>query len=291
MEWALQHGLTVFEISYRDPYSSMRDFSFDDYLFKGRGGDRRRTVDYGSPKVNTLSLCLGGTLNAVLVAYLEAKSEDLINSSTYFNTAVDFRDAGLLQESSPTRAQLTPSSKRWKGDYLAASDMAHTFDLLRANDLVFRYVASNWLMGEDPPDFDLLAWNNDSTRMPAKMHTYYLRKFWIENALAHDELEVTGTRLTASKSSTDSYFVAALNDHIVPWRTNYRTTQLFQGKRRFVLTSGGHVAGIVNPPSPKSKLWTNEELPAYPDQWLADAKETADTWWNDLGQLGSAPLG
>jgi len=165
--------------------------------------------------------------------------------------------------------------------YLAASDMAHTFDLLRANDLVFRYVVSNWLMGEGPPDFDLLAWNNDSTNMPAKMHTYYIQKCIIENGIANDELEVAGTRLTASKTSNDSYFVAALNDHIVPWRTNYWTTQLFQGKRRFVLTSGGHVAGIVNPPSPKSKLWTNQELPAYPDQWLAGAKKTADTWWND----------
>ena len=179
MEWALQHGLTVFQISYRNPDSSMRDFSFDDYLFKGplAAIDVVQSIT-GSPKVNTLSVCLGGTLNAVLVAYLEAKGEDVINSSTYLNTAVDFRDVGLLQDSlHRSRPQLTPSLKRWKG---AATWRRVTWptplSLLRANDLVFRYVASNWLMGEDPPDFDLLAWNNDSTRMPAKMHTYYLRK-------------------------------------------------------------------------------------------------------------------
>jgi polyhydroxyalkanoate synthase len=113
------------------------------------------------------------------------------------------------------------------------------------------------------------------------MHGYYLRRCWIENALAHDDLEVAGTKLMVSETRNDSYFVAAVNDHIVPWRANYRATQLLKGKRRFVMTSGGHVAGIVNPPSPKSKLWTNTKLPADPDRWLAGADETADTWWND----------
>jgi polyhydroxyalkanoate synthase subunit PhaC len=283
VEWAIQHGLTVFQISYRNPDGSMRDVSFDDYLFKGPLAAIEVVQSItGSPKVNTLSVCLGGTLNAVLVAYLEAKGEDVINNTTYLNTAVDFRDIGPLQDIFTDQAAVDAIvEKMEKRGYLAGSDMAHTFSLLRANDLVFRYLTSNWLMGEDPPDFDLLAWNNDSTNMPAKMHAYYIQRCIVDNAIAKDELEVEGTRLMFSKTSTDSYFVAALNDHIVPWRTNYRTTQLFHGKRRFVLTSGGHVAGVVNPPNPKSKHWTNEDLPADPDQWLAGAKETANTWWND----------
>jgi polyhydroxyalkanoate synthase len=299
VEWAVQHGLTVFAMSYRNPDSSMRDVSFDDYLLQGP----RAAVDVvrsitGADKVNTVSVCLGGTLNCVLVAYLEAHGEELVNSSTYLNTTIDFTDAGVLQDvfTDPATVDGLVEHMESRG-YLDAGEMAHTFDLLRANDLVFRYLQSSWLMGEDPPAFDLLAWNNDGTRMPAKMHAYYLRRCWIENALANDELEAAGTPLIVSKNHNDSYFVAAVNDHIVPWRANYRATQLFKGNRRFVLTSGGHVAGIVNPPSSKSQLWTNEDLPADPDQWRAGAHEVAGTWWDDWldwvrtrsGNLGPPP--
>ncbi|MGA3220470.1 MAG: alpha/beta fold hydrolase, partial [Acidimicrobiales bacterium] len=283
VEWALRHNFTVFAISYRNPDSSMRDFSFDDYMFKGPrvAIDVVRSIT-GSAKVNTLSVCLGGTLNAALVAYLDAKGEDLINSSTYLNALVDFGDAGTLHDVFTDQRVVEGLVQRMqRRGYLDGAAMAHTFDALRANDLIFRYVASNWLMGEDPPAFDVLAWNNDSTRMPAKMQAYYLRKCWIENALALDELDVAGTRLMVSKITNDAYLVAGVTDHIVPWRSNYRTTRLFQGKRRFVLSSGGHIAGIINPPRPQSKMWTNEELPADPDQWRAGAQEVAGTWWED----------
>jgi polyhydroxyalkanoate synthase len=299
VEWAVRHGFTVFAMSYRNPDSSMRDVSFDDYLFQGPRAaiDVVRSIT-GADKVNTASVCLGGTLNCVLVAFLEAHCEELINSSTYLNTTIDFTDAGVLQDVFTDPATVDGLVERMESSgYLDAGAMAHTFDLLRANDLVFRYLQSSWLMGEDPPAFDLLAWNNDGTRMPAKMHAYYLRRCWIENALANDALEVAGTPLIVSKNNNDSYFVAAVNDHIVPWRANYRATQLFKGNRRFVLTSGGHVAGIVNPPSPKSLLWTNEDLPADPDQWRSGAHEVAGTWWDDWldwvrprsGNLGPPP--
>ena len=204
VEWAVQHGLTVFEISYRNPDSSMRDFSFDDYLFKGPRAaiDVVRSIT-GSPQSQHAQPLPGWDAQRGTRRLSRSQGRGTRSIARPISTLLSiFAMPACCKKSSPTRVQLTPSSKRWKGAATsAASDMAHTFDLLRANDLVFRYVASNWLMGEDPPDFDLLAWNNDSTRMPAKMHTYYLRKFWIENALANDELEVTGTRLTASKSS------------------------------------------------------------------------------------------
>jgi len=137
------------------------------------------------------------------------------------------------------------------------------------------------LLGEEPPAFDLLAWNTDSTHMPAKMHAFYLRQCWIENALAEDRLELAGKRLLTSAIDTESYIVAAVDDHIVPWRKSYQTTQLIKADCRFVLSSSGHIAGIVNPPSPKARLWTNEDLPSDADQWRLGATEHQDTWWND----------
>jgi polyhydroxyalkanoate synthase len=283
VEWALQHHLTVFAISYRNPDSSMRDLTFDDYLLQGPRPaiDVARSIT-GATKVNTLSVCLGGTLNAALVAYLDAKGHDLVNSSTYLNTLVDFAGAGTLSDVfTDHKAVEALVQKMERRGYLEANAMAHTFDLLRANDLVFRYVSSNWLMGEDPPAFDILAWNADSTRMPAKMQAYYLRKCWIENALARDKLVLAGARLRVSQITNDAYFVAGVTDHIVPWRSNYLTTQLFRGERRFVLTPGGHIAGIINPPRPEAKFWVNEDLPPDPDQWLAGAGEVTRTWWDD----------
>jgi polyhydroxyalkanoate synthase len=283
VEWALQHHLTVFAISYRNPDSSMRDVAFEDYLLQGPRAaiDVARSIT-GAAKVNTLSVCVGGTLNAALVAHLEAEGPDLVNSSTYLNTLVDFAGAGTLSDVFTDDKTVEALIQQMEGrGYLEANAMAHTFDLLRANDLVFRYVASNWLMGEDPPAFDILAWNADSTRMPAKMQAYYLRKCWIENALARDQLFLAGSRLNVSKITNDTYLVAGVTDHIVPWRSNYRTTQLFQGSRRFVLTPGGHIAGIINPPRPEAKFWANEEFPADPDQWLSGADEVGSTWWDD----------
>ena len=135
--------------------------------------------------------------------------------------------------------------------FLEAKDMTRTFTMLRANDLLFRYVVDNWLLGENPPAFDLLAWNDDGTRMPGKAHSYFARKMYIENALAHDEMEALGERLIMSNITTDTYIVAAVDDHIVPWSSSYKSTQLFKGPIRFVLTSAGHIAGIVNPPGPE----------------------------------------
>ena len=168
--------------------------------------------------------------------------------------------------------------------YLDAGDMAHTFDLLRANDLVFRYVRSNWLNGTTPPPFDLLSWNGDSTRMPARMHSDYLRRCWLENALARDEMELLGQRLRVSDIDTDTYIVAAVDDHIVPWRSSYKTAKLLNGDVRFVLSSAGHIAGIINPPSPKARLWTNDQITPDADDWLRRAVKSERSWWQDWAE-------
>jgi polyhydroxyalkanoate synthase len=300
VEWAVNHGFTTFAISYRNPDESMADVGFDDYLLKGpKAALDVVTAITGSPTVNTVSVCLGGTLTVALLAYLDAIGQrGLINSSTLLNSLTDHEGAGVLSHVFVDKGTVSGLERKMAGKgFLEASDMSRTFDLLRAKDLVFNYVESGWLLGDSPPAFDLLAWNADSTRMPAKMHSFYLRRFWQDNALAHDELELAGERLFLSKVDVDTYIVAAVEDHIVPWRSSYRTTQLLAADCRFVLSSSGHIAGIVNPPSPKSKLWTNPNLPPEADQWRAEATETRDTWWNDWlawvtprsGELGDAP--
>ena len=165
--------------------------------------------------------------------------------------------------------------------YLEGREMATTFDLLRANDLIWNYVASNWLMGEDPPAFDILAWNADSTRMPAAMHSFYLRTCYLENQLARGEMELAGVRLHLDTVTQDLYLVGAVTDHITPWTSSYSTTQLVKGDTRFVLSSSGHIAGIVSPAQPQGQHWTNDDVPSDPEVWLAGATEHEGSWWED----------
>ncbi len=165
--------------------------------------------------------------------------------------------------------------------YLDGSQMAGTFDLLRANDLIFSYVVSGWLMGQDPPAFDLLAWNGDSTRLPAAMHSFYLRHLYLTNELARGEMELAGHHLSLAQIKNDVYVVGAVNDHIVPWHASYQATRLLGGDIRYVLSSGGHVAGIVNPPGPKPWYETARSNPADPASWRAIATRTSGSWWED----------
>jgi polyhydroxyalkanoate synthase len=299
VEWSVDHGHTTFAISFRNPDESMRELTFDDYLRLGplTAIDVAREIT-GSETVNTLSICLGGTMTAMCLAYLDACGDDLVNSSTFLNCGVDYEDAGVAARVFTDPATLESLSRRMeRHGYLPGKDIARTFDLLRANDLVFRYVVDGWLLGEKPAAFDLLAWNADFTNLPGKAHGEFLRKAYLENALAHDEYTALGERLMISEVGTDSYIVAGADDHIVPWRVSYRTTQLFKGPMRFVMTSGGHIAGIVSPPGPKVRLWTNDELPRDPDAWKAGATEHRDTWWNDwsrwlaerAGELATPP--
>jgi polyhydroxyalkanoate synthase subunit PhaC len=281
-EWAVNHGHTVFQISYRNPDKTMGDTRLDDYLLEGP----RTALDVinditVTEKVNMVGLCLGGSLTAMLLAYLAAKGDDRINSATLLNTLVDFSEPGMLGTFSDPESVARIEAKMAKKGFLDSKEMSRTFDFLRANDLIWSYVASSWLMGENPPVFDILAWNEDGTRMPAAMHSFYLRSCYIENRLARGEMELAGTPLNLGDVREDVYVLSAKEDHIAPWTASYKTTQLLPGKVRFVLSSSGHIAGIVNPPSPKSKHWTNESTPPDPQQWLSAAEEHQSSWWED----------
>ncbi len=284
VEWAVQHGHTVFLISYRNPDETMRNVRMDDYLLSGpRVALDVITEITGSEKVNLLGLCLGGTLTMATLAYLDATGDERINCATFLNTMLDFEEPGMLgvttDESTVAKLEKTMN----KTGFLSADSMAKTFDLLRANDLIWNYVVSNWLLGEDPPAFDILTWNADSTRMPATMHSFYLRNCYLQNRLVKGEMELAGQQLDVRRVDQDLYFLAAEQDHIAPWRSSYAGARLPTGHVRFVLSNAGHIAGIVNPPNPKSKHWVGatDELPPSADEWLETATMHPTTWWED----------
>jgi polyhydroxyalkanoate synthase len=281
-EWGVQHGHTVFCISYRNPDESLRGVGLQEYLLEAPLAALEALSEItGSPQANVVGFCLGGTLTTMLLAHLAALGEERVRSATLLNTLVDFEETGILG-SLVDRAAVERLERRMeKRGYLEGGEMAKTFSLLRANDLVWRYVASSWLMGEDPPAFDILAWNADSTRMPAAMHSQYLRSCYVENALASGALELNGTPLKLGDIRAPLYVLTARDDHIAPWKSCYRTTQLVGGDVRFVLSSSGHIAGVVNPPNPKRSYWTGEALLADPGTWLGGAEQHAGSWWED----------
>lgn len=295
IEWAVQHGHTCFAISYRNPDKSMSDLGFRDYLVQGPLDAVRVVREItGAPAINTVSVCLGGTLTAIALANNAARGDESVKSATFLNTHTDFTEPGLLGTFTDERTIAGLEKQMQKKGFLDASDMARTFSALRSNDLIFQYVGNNWLQGNKPPAFDLLAWNEDSTRMPARMHSEYLRSCYLRNEFARGEFEIDGNRLDPSLVDVDSYVLAAVDDHIVPWTSGYKTTQLLGGKPRFVLSSSGHIAGIVNPPNPKAKHWVNDNLPADPHEWKANADLVAATWWQDwaawIGERGGEKI-
>jgi polyhydroxyalkanoate synthase len=301
IEWAVQHGRTVFAISYRNPDASMRDVTLDDYLVHGPCAALDAISDItGAAKIDIVGLCLGGALTGMLAAYLAGLGDDRLGTVTLLNTMLDYRQPGVLGTFTDPQTVARLETEMAKKGYLEGSQMAGTFDLLRANDLIFSYVVSGWLMGQDPPAFDLLAWNADSTNMPAVMHSFYLRSLYMRNELAAGEMELAGQRLSLPRVKSDAYVVGAVNDHIVPWRASYQATSLLGGDVRYVLSSGGHIAGIVNPPGPKAWFEAADSYPADADGWRAGAARQPGSWWEDWtawsapragGQVEPPPMG
>ena len=292
IEWAVRHNRTVFAISYRNPDASMANTTMDDYLVNGPTAamDVIRDIT-GAEKVDLVGLCLGGALSMMTATYLDEIGADRVNTVTLLNTMVDFAKPGALGVFTDEATVAKLERKMAKRGYLEADEMAGTFDMLRANDLIFNYVVSNWLMGQQPPAFDILAWNGDSTRMPAAMHSFYLRNCYVQNKFAKGELELAGQRLDLGDVDEDLYVVAAVNDHIVPWQSSYATVHHVGGKTRFVLSSGGHIAGIVNPPGPKAWFLSGDEYPESAEAWREAATRVQGSWWEDWADWGAQRAG
>lgn len=284
LEWAVQHGHTVFVISYRDPDESMADTGLDDYLELGdlAALDVVQEIT-GAEKVNIVGLCLGGMMATLTCAMLHARGQgDRVNSLTLQNTLLDYSDPGPVASFVDPEIVERLERQMARTGYLPSESMATTFDLLRADDLIFNYVGPNWLEGKAPPAFDILAWNADSTRMPAKMHAFYLRHFYLENELVRGELELLGEHLSLKAVTNDTFIVAAVNDHIAPWRGSFSSTGLLGGDVTFTLSNGGHIAGVVNPPGSKAKQWIGTvggDSAPDADAWYARSTEVAGSWW------------
>ncbi len=295
IEWAVQHGRTVFAISYKNPSREMSGTTMDDYLVHGP----QTALDVigeitGADKIDIVGLCLGGAMTAITAAYLTQEGDDRIGTLTLLNTMLDYAEPGALGTFTDLKTVEKLEKKMQKEGTLEGASMAGTFDVLRANDLIFNYVVSNWLMGQPPPAFDILAWNADSTRMPATMHAFYLRNFYVENKLAAGTLEIAGKTIDLSVIKAPTYVVSAINDHIVPWESAYKTVNLVSGPVRFVLGSGGHIAGIVSPPGPKA--WhqvsdSDEAPPSSADDWRATAQRQPGSWWEDWAVWSAAQSG
>jgi polyhydroxyalkanoate synthase subunit PhaC len=284
LRWAVNEGMTVFILSWVNPDAKLAHKNFEDYLTEGTlAALDAITKATGEEEVNAIGYCLGGTLLAATMGYLAAHKQKRIASATFMASLLDFTGAGEL-EVFIDEAQVSALEKKMnERGFLEGSEMATTFNMLRANDLIWSFVINNYLLGRDPFPFDLLHWNCDSTRMPAAMHSYYLRNMYMHNLLrVPGGLELAGTKIDLSKVNTPTYFVSAIEDHIAPWKTTYAGPEVLPGKSRFVLSGSGHIAGMVNPPSAnKYGYWTNDKLPGTPEEWFDGTTQHEGSWWID----------
>jgi polyhydroxyalkanoate synthase len=284
VRWAVSQGHTVFVISWVNPDEKLSQKSFEDYMKEGfLAALDAIELATGMREVNAIGYCLGGTLLGSTLAFMAAHQDARIKSATFFVTMLDFRESGELNVFIDEEQIKMLEGKMNKRGYLEGGEMATTFNMLRANDLIWSFVVNNYLLGNDPFPFDLLYWNSDSTRMPARMHSFYLRNMYQENRLAKPNgITLAGTPIDLSRVTVPAYFISTREDHIAPWKTTYYGTHLLKGPNRFVLAASGHIAGVVNPPEGgKYSHWINAELPESPEAWLAGATEISGSWWPD----------
>ncbi len=284
INWAVAQGHTVFVVSWANPDETLADKGFEDYLQEGVL-DSLDAIEAatGEREINAIGYCLGGTLLGCALAYLAARGEERIRSATFFVSMLDFRESGEINVFIDEEQISLLEEKMSRRGYLEAEEMATTFNMLRANDLIWSFVVNNYLLGNEPFPFDLLYWNSDSTRMPAKMHSFYLRNMYRENLLARPGgISLLGVPIDLSRVTVPAYFLSTREDHIAPWRTTYYGARLLRGPVHFVLAASGHIAGVVNAPgSGKYSHWINDTLAETPEQWLEGAAEIAGSWWPD----------
>ena len=284
VKWAVDQGITTFVMSWVNPDAELAHKDFEDYLVEGplAALDAIEKAT-GETEVNALGYCLGGTLLAAALAYMSAKKDKRIVSATFMTALVDFVRTGELEVFIDEVQVASLEKKMNERGFLEGSEMANTFNMLRSNDLIWSFVINNYLLGRDPFPFDLLHWNVDSTRMPATMHSFYLRNMYMKNLLKKPGgIKLAGVPIDLAKITVPTYFASAIEDHIAPWKATYSGPKLMHGKSRFVLSGSGHIAGMINPPSAnKYCYWTGEKLPDAPDDWFAGAKQHPGSWWND----------
>ena len=286
IRYAVSQGHRTFVVSWRNPDESLRHTTWDDYV--EHVAIRAITAVQeiaGSDKINALGFCVGGTILSNALAVLAARGEKPVASATFLTTLIDFTDTGVLDVFIDEAFVKFREMQFKDGGLMKGKDMASTFSFLRPNDLVWNYVVGNYLKGETPPAFDLLYWNSDSTNLPGPMYAWYLRNTYLENNLVKTGVaKVCGEKIDFRKVDLPVYIYGSREDHIVPIGGSYASTQVFPGKKRFVMGASGHIAGVINPPAAKKRShWIGSEtsFPKDPQAWVAKAKEHAGSWWPD----------
>lgn len=283
IRWAVEQGHTTFVISWVNPDAKLAQKRFEDYMQEGiiAALDEVKKATQ-EPDCNVVGYCLGGTLLTTTLSYLESKGEAArIASATFLTTLIDFENAGDLKLFMDDGQLEMMNRELVEKGVFQAKRMQQTFSLLRSNDMIWSFVVNNYLMGKEPFPFDLLYWNDDSTNMPAAMHSFYLRKMYRDNMLTQaGGIEMNGTPIDVRTIRTPAYFLSTREDHIAPWRATYDGSQLLGGETTFTLAASGHIAGVVNAPvKNKYCYWTSDKTPDNPDAWLKTAKDNDGSWW------------
>ena len=286
IKWAVDQGYTVFVISWVNPDESLSDKTFEDYMVEGILAAFDAACEACEvEELTAIGYCLGGTLMAATLAYMAATGDDRVKACTFFTAQVDFSEPGELGVFIDEEQLKYLEQRMEEHGYLDSGAMATTFNMLRANDLIWSFVVNNYLLGKDPFPFDLLYWNSDATRMPPRMHIYYLRNMYQENLLVQPgALTMRNVPIDLTKVTTPVYIQAGKEDHIAPFRSVFKMTRHFRGPTKFMLAGSGHIAGVVNPPaSGKYQHWINAKRKTYDDAdaWLQDAEEKPGSWWPD----------
>ncbi len=284
IKWAVDQGHTVFITSWVNPDAKLAEKTFENYMFEGvlELLDAIESAT-GERQINAIGYCIGGTLLAATLAYMAVKKDTRIKSATFLTAMVDFTEPGELGIFVDQDQLADLDEKMSKRGYLEGSEMATTFNMMRDNDLIWSFVINNYLLGKEPFPFDLLYWNSDSTRMPAAVHSFYLRNMYLDNKLVEPGgINLGGVAIDLRSIKLPVYILSSREDHIAPWKSTYAATALYSGPVRFVLAASGHIAGVVNPPARKKYcFWTNDKLPKDPESWLTKATSHAGSWWPD----------
>lgn len=292
VRYAVEQGHTVFLISWCNPDESLSHVTWDDYIERGviEAINVTREIT-GQEQLNAFGFCVGGTILSTALAVLYGRGENPVSSITLLTTLLDFSDIGVIEVYVDEAQVALREQTIGNGGLMPGRDFTSAFSSLRPNDLVWNYVKSNYLKGEDPPPFDLLYWNSDATNLPGPMFCWYLRNLYLENSLKEPgKLRVCSTPLDLSVIDAPAFIFGSREDHIVPWTAAYESSKLLnpkkKGRNRFVLGASGHIAGVINPPAKKKRsYWTNDKLTASANAWLKGATEHPGSWWTEWAKF------
>ena len=285
VRYLVAQGHTVFMVSWVNPTEALAGKNFEDYMTDGVFAALQMIEKVtGQTQVNAIGYCIGGTLLASTLAYMAATNDTRIATATFFVTLTDFTDAGEIGVFIDEEQLAVLENRMHRRGYMEGNDMAVSFNMLRANDLIWSFVVNNYLLGKEPFPFDLLYWNSDATRMPPAMHSYYLRNMYQKNLLVQPGgISMKGVPIDLGRITIPLYFLSCREDHIAPWTSTYKGARNFRSAQvRFVLAASGHIAGVINPPEGgKYNHFINDKFPEKPEDWLAGTTEIAGSWWPD----------